>query len=214
MKIGLLAALALVALGTTACHGPKLELTKPVVFNGGPTNAAFRNSLAGQLRTDFLPGNRIEVLNNGDEFYPSMLKAIEQAQHSITIEAYIYWAGEIGLEFAQALAERAKAGVRVTILLDAIGSADIGPKILKTLEQGGCQVAWYNPIQWYTIGRFNNRTHRKSLIVDGEIAFGSSIDPAVMASIPGIPVDLKLIRPPHSGQNPRVAIAPESVRLE
>ena len=66
---------------------------------------------------------------------------------------------------------RAKAGVTVKILLDAIGSASIGAEILRMLDEGGCQVAWYNPIHWYTLGRFNNRTHRKSLIVDGHIAF-------------------------------------------
>jgi cardiolipin synthase len=125
----------------------------------------------GASGVPFVAGNALEILNNGDAFYPSMLTAIRQARITITIEAYIYWAGSIGLEFAQALAERAQHGVRVTILLDAIGSADIGAEILKTLESGGCQVAWYNPIQWYTIGRFNNRTHRKSLIVDGEVAF-------------------------------------------
>ena len=71
---------------------------------------------------------------------------------SITIEAYIYWAGDIGAVFADALAERAKAGCRVKILLDAIGSASIGAEILDTLEAGGCHVAWYNPIRWYTLG--------------------------------------------------------------
>ena len=100
-----------------------------------------------------------------------MLEAIERAELSITIEAYIYWAGEIGLVFAQALAAKAKSGVKVKILLDAVGSASIGDEILKTLESGPCQVAWYNPIRSYTFGRFNHRTHRKSLIIDGRIAF-------------------------------------------
>ena len=68
-------------------------------------------------------------------------------------------------------AERGRAGVPVKILLDAVGSATIGAEILKMLDAGGCQVAWYNPIRWYTLGRFNNRTHRKSLIVDGRVAF-------------------------------------------
>ena len=66
---------------------------------------------------------------------------------------------------------RRKSGVKVKILLDAVGSATIGDEILKTLESGPCQVAWYNPIRWYTFGRFNHRTHRKSLIIDGRIAF-------------------------------------------
>jgi cardiolipin synthase A/B len=131
----------------------------------------FIGTVAGASGSPFLSGNRLELLNNGDAFYPPMLAAVKDARHSITIEAYIYWAGEIGAVFAEALAERAKAGCPVKILLDAIGSASIGPKILDLLEGGGCQVAWYNPIRWYTLGRFNNRTHRKSLIVDGEVAF-------------------------------------------
>ncbi|MEP6593983.1 MAG: cardiolipin synthase B, partial [Acidobacteriota bacterium] len=95
----------------------------------------------------------------------------DQAQHSITIEAYIYWAGEIGKEFAAALARRAAEGIKVKVLLDAVGSSSIGTEILTTLEVGGCQLAWYNPIRWYSIGRFNHRTHRKSLIIDGRVAF-------------------------------------------
>jgi cardiolipin synthase A/B len=131
----------------------------------------FVGTVAGASGSPFLGGNRLELLNNGDAFYPAMLTAIKGAERSITIEAYIYWAGEIGGVFADALAERANAGCPVKILLDAIGSATIGPHILNALEAGGCQVAWYNPIRWYTLGRFNNRTHRKSLIVDGQVAF-------------------------------------------
>ena len=131
----------------------------------------FAGTVAGASGSPFFAGNTVELLNNGDAFYPSMLAAIRGATVSITIEAYIYWAGNIGLEFANALAEQAKAGRKVKILLDAIGSASIGPEILSLLESSGCQVAWYNPIRWYTLGRFNNRTHRKSLIVDGRVAF-------------------------------------------
>ena len=131
----------------------------------------FVGTVAGASGSPFLGGNRLELLNNGDAFYPAMLTAIKGAERSITIEAYIYWAGEIGGLFAGALAERAKAGCPVKILLDAIGSATIGQEILDVLEAGGCQIAWYNPIRWYTLGRFNNRTHRKSLIVDGQVAF-------------------------------------------
>jgi cardiolipin synthase len=131
----------------------------------------FVGTVAGASGSPFLYGNALELLNNGDAFYPRMLEAIKGAEASITIEAYIYWDGDIGRVFAEALVERAKSGVRVKILLDAIGSASIGPQILDLLEAGGCQVAWYNPLRWYTFGRLNNRTHRKSLIIDGRVAF-------------------------------------------
>jgi cardiolipin synthase len=131
----------------------------------------FLSTITGATGVEFVPGNSLCILNNGDEFYPEMLRAIAEAEQSITIEAYIYWAGSVGRQFAGALAARARKGVAVKILLDAIGCSTIGEEILKTLNEGGCQIAWYHPIRWYTLGRFNNRTHRKSLIIDGYIAF-------------------------------------------
>jgi cardiolipin synthase A/B len=131
----------------------------------------FLSTITGATGAPFIEGNRITIFNNGDEFYPVMLDAIHLAQYSITIEAYIYWAGEIGQRFAEAIAERAQRGVQVKILLDAVGSSTVGKEILRTLHESGCEVEWYNPVFWATIGRFNNRTHRKSLIVDGCVAF-------------------------------------------
>jgi cardiolipin synthase len=131
----------------------------------------FLTTIAGATGSPFVPGNSLRILNNGDEFFPVMLDEVRRAEMSITMEAYIYWAGQIGLKFAEALSARARAGVRVKILLDAIGSSDIGDEIIKMLESSGCQIAWYNPIRWYTLGRINRRTHRKSLIIDGRVAF-------------------------------------------
>jgi cardiolipin synthase len=131
----------------------------------------FLSTIAGASGVPLVAGNRIDLLNNGDAFYPQMLSDIGRAVGSITIEAYIYWAGDVGLLFARALAAKARTGIKVKILLDAIGSASIGPNILQELESGGCQLAWYNPIRWYNLGRFNNRTHRKSLIIDGRVGF-------------------------------------------
>jgi cardiolipin synthase len=134
-------------------------------------DAEFLTTIAGSTGIPFFAGNSIDILNNGDAFYPAMLKAIAEAQSSITVEAYIYWAGDIGKRFAEALAARATAGVGVKILLDAVGSSTIGDEILEILERGKCQLAWYNPARLYSIGRLNHRTHRKSLILDGRIAF-------------------------------------------
>jgi cardiolipin synthase A/B len=135
------------------------------------SGTSFLSTVAGATDSPFVAGNSFEMLHNGDAFYPRMLEDIRSARRSIAIEAYIYWAGEIGAEFAEALAERARSGVHVTILLDAIGAADIGHEILDTLNRGGCEVAWYNPISIRRIHEYNNRTHRKSLIVDGTIAY-------------------------------------------
>ena len=131
----------------------------------------FLATITGATGVPNLAGNSIDILHNGDEFYPVMLEDINGARTSITIEAYIYWAGDIGRRFAHALSAKAREGIPVKILLDAVGSATIGAEILETLEAGGCQLAWYNRIHWYTIGRFNHRTHRKSLIIDGRVGF-------------------------------------------
>jgi cardiolipin synthase A/B len=134
-------------------------------------SSEFLSTISGATDTPFLPGNRIDVMPNGDRFYPAMLAGIEQAQKSVTVEAYIYWAGDIGRRFADALAAKASSGLQVKILLDAVGSSSISDDIMKTLTDGGCQVRWYRPVRWYTIRRFNNRTHRKSLIIDGRLGF-------------------------------------------
>ena len=131
----------------------------------------FLDTMAGSADTPFLPGNTLKLLNNGDRFYPAMLQDIDQAERSITVEAYIYWAGEIGITFAKAFAAAAQRGLKVKLLLDAVGSQSIGNEIIKILEDGGCHIAWYNPIRLTRLRRINNRTHRKSLILDGRIGY-------------------------------------------
>jgi cardiolipin synthase len=131
----------------------------------------FLGTIAGATDTPFSLGNRIALLNNGDEFYPRMLDDIAKAERTITMEAYIYWAGDIGRRFAEALAGKAQQGVSVKLLLDAVGSATISDDILDILTKSGCKIAWYHPVHWYSIKRVNNRTHRKSLIIDGRVGY-------------------------------------------
>jgi len=131
----------------------------------------FLDSIVGATGVPFIRNNNVTILNNGDEFYPAMLDAIANAKSTITMETYIYWSGDVGRRFAEAMAERARSGVQVKLLLDAFGSLSIGKQILKTLNDSGCEVAWYNRMWLRTIGRFNHRNHRKSLIVDGRVAF-------------------------------------------
>ena len=142
-----------------------LEHTDPA---GSP---AFLETIAGLTGVQFLPGNRLDILNNGCQFYPVMLEAIRGARESVCMEQYIFWAGATADQFCEALVERARAGVEVKLLLDSVGSATLGEQVYGALADAGCEVAWYNPIRWYTVGRFNNRTHRKTLVVDGRIGF-------------------------------------------
>ena len=151
----------------TAERPPRLGLER-IDSAGSP---AFLDTLAGVTGATLVPGNTIQLLNNGAEFYPSMLAAIRGATRSICVEQYIFWPGTTADEFCQALGERARAGVPVKLLLDSVGSATIGDATYRALTDAGCEVAWYAPIRWYTVGRFNNRTHRKTLVVDGRIGF-------------------------------------------
>ena len=137
--------------------------------------AQFRRSMGVLLGPPMLDGNRVEVLLNGDEIFPSMLQAIRSAQRSITFETYIYWSGSIGREFADALVERARAGVKVHVLLDWIGSAKMDDALLDELRAGGVALERYHQPHWYHLPRLNNRTHRKLLVVDGAVGFTGGV---------------------------------------
>lgn len=120
-------------------------------------------------------GNRVEALQNGAEIFPAMLSAIRGARSTINFESYIYWSGRIGQEFADALAERARAGVRVHVLLDWLGSQKIDERLLETMRNAGVEIHLYHPLSWYHLGRVNNRTHRKLLVVDGRVGFTGGV---------------------------------------
>lgn len=135
----------------------------------------FVQELGVLLGPPFLPGAQVRALLNGDEIFPPMLAAIKGAKSSVTFETYIYWSGDIGRQFADALAERARAGVKVHVLLDWVGSAKMDDDLMAAMEQGGVQVRRFHPPHWSNLGRLNNRTHRKLLIVDGELGFTGGV---------------------------------------
>jgi len=135
----------------------------------------FELEMDAMLGPDMLQGNAITALQNGDEIFPAMLAAIRAAKHSITFETYIYWTGEIGQEFADALKARQKAGVAVHVMLDWAGSFRMDKSLLDEIVNAGVEVEKYHPLKWYTVSRLNNRTHRKLLIVDGAIGFTGGV---------------------------------------
>ncbi|MDO9096160.1 MAG: phospholipase D-like domain-containing protein [Rubrivivax sp.] len=135
----------------------------------------FFHELGVLLGPPFLPGTRVRALLNGDEIFPPMLAAIRSAQVSITFETYIYWSGDIGSEFANALAERARQGVKVHVLLDWMGSLKMDDSLVQLMTQAGVQVQRFHPPHWSNWGRMNNRTHRKLLVVDGRVGFTGGV---------------------------------------
>jgi cardiolipin synthase len=121
------------------------------------------------------PGNSLVLLQNGSEIFPAMLEAIRGAKHTVEFLSYVFWRSHIASEFAEALKERAQAGVTVRLLVDAVGGATISARTIWELEKAGVQVGWFRPGNWKYLKRFNSRTHRKLLIADGRIGFTGGI---------------------------------------
>ena len=134
-----------------------------------------RRTLEGVLGVPATEGNAVDVLRNGDEIFPAMLEAIEGAEHTIDFLTFIYWEGEIGTAFARALADRARAGVRVRVLLDALGARTMDRGLLDLMADHGVQVQWFRPLRRLRPGQLNHRTHRKVLIVDEAIGFTGGV---------------------------------------
>jgi cardiolipin synthase len=135
----------------------------------------FRREMSSLFGPTILDGNRVTALHNGEQIFPAMLDAIRSARRTITFETYIYWSGDIGAEFTAALEERARAGVRVHLTIDWAGSIKLEERLLDRLRAAGAEVVRYRPLSWYHLGRLNNRTHRKLLVIDGELAFTGGV---------------------------------------
>lgn len=135
----------------------------------------YLRSMGVLLGPTIIQGNKVEHLENGDRIFPAMLDAIRSARKTITFETYIYWSGKIGQTFADALQERARAGVKVHVLLDWVGSAKIDQALVDALESAGVEVERYHEPSWTHLTRMNNRTHRKLLVIDGQVGFTGGV---------------------------------------
>ena len=166
------AVFALCALFLNGCAlGEGKKVTEKVAPLYSAASPEFRQATGSLLGGNFVGGNNITTLVNGREIFPAMLSAIRSAQRSINFETYVFWDGEIAKQFAEALAERAKAGVQVNAILDAQGTGKMGSENLALLQNAGVKVVKYHSILWFDPRRFNNRSHRKLLIVDGKVGF-------------------------------------------
>ncbi|MFD3518403.1 phosphatidylserine/phosphatidylglycerophosphate/cardiolipin synthase family protein [Streptomyces sp. NPDC058657] len=120
-------------------------------------------------------GNALTVLRNGDEIFAAMLAAIRSAEHTVDMMTFVYWKGDIAREFAEALAERARAGLRVRLLLDGFGSRLIEAEQLRAMERAGVEVAWFRKPLYLSPLKQNHRCHRKVLVIDEETAFTGGV---------------------------------------
>lgn len=158
----------MLCLTLSACTLSRPHYISPDVSVGEP---AFVRTLEAHTDALLVPGNRAQILLNGDEIFPAMLAAIREAKTTITFANFIYEKGDIAREMAETLAERCRAGVGVKVLLDAVGSKSMPKTYRQVMEKAGCHVASYHSINPMSIRRFNHRNHRRVLVVDGRLGF-------------------------------------------
>ncbi|MEU9736752.1 phospholipase D-like domain-containing protein [Streptomyces sp. NPDC048002] len=120
-------------------------------------------------------GNELLPLRNGDQIFPAMLEAVRSARYTIDMMTFVYWRGHIAHEFADALADRAREGVRVRLLLDGFGAKEIEQELLDRMETAGVEVAWFRKPVRVSPFKQNHRCHRKALIVDEHTAFTGGV---------------------------------------
>lgn len=164
--------LFLLLIGTlSACSTTQEKrLKRPVEPLYGVHDPEFRQGMSTLLGGGLLSGNRITTLRNGDQIFPAMLQAIRSAKKSITFETYVFWKGDASEQMTEALAERARAGVQVNVILDAQGQKKASG-LVRRLREAGAQVERYHSLRWWDLTRYNNRTHRKLLVIDGRVGF-------------------------------------------
>src|SRR5438270_13067296 len=156
--------------------GPKYHLAQTP--DGSVSSDEFARQLEAITDTKLQRAGPIEVLANGENFYEAELEAIRHAKSNINLEAYIFHRGTIAKRFIDALAERARAGVEVRVVVDALGSFSTPKRYFKPLIDAGGRMEWYHALRWNNWTRVNNRTHREMLIIDGNLGIsgGAGID--------------------------------------
>lgn len=134
-----------------------------------------RARLEGLLGIPFADGNGVSALRNGREIFPAMLEAIRGAGSTVELVTFVYWTGEIAKTMAAALAERARAGVDVRLVLDAFGASPMSRELISDMEKAGVEIRWFRPLGTWKIWKSGHRTHRKVLVVDRRIAFTGGV---------------------------------------
>jgi cardiolipin synthase A/B len=171
--VTLLSTLLVIALAANFSTTERRLLYRPRrLYTSG--DADFRRALGILLGPPQVAGNRITTLVNGEAIYPAMLNAIRTAQTNITFETFVFRDG-VGATFVEELSNAARRGVQVHMLLDWLGSRTMDQHLLQAARASGCDLRVYHPPSWYHLGRLNNRTHRKLLVVDGKIGFTGGV---------------------------------------
>ena len=120
-------------------------------------------------------GNDLDLLVNGDQIFPAYLDAIKAAEETVNLLTYAYWKGDVAIEVAECLTEKANGGVECNVIIDALGGSQMDRKLLDKMRDAGVEISWFRPLKLYAARRLENRTHRKLLIVDGKVGFTGGV---------------------------------------
>jgi cardiolipin synthase len=169
--VSVVAVAALVILVLAGLFAPGLRYSLATPPAGAIDSQLFLNELEPLTSSKITRSNQIDVLENGETFYAAELDAMKQARHSIDIEAYIFHKGKLAAQVVDVLTDRARAGVKVNLVLDSVGSLSTRKRFFKPLKDAGGHVQWYHRLRLHNWFISNNRTHREITIVDGTVAF-------------------------------------------
>jgi cardiolipin synthase len=147
----------------------RYKVSKPI--SAPLESETFLNVLAALADASIHRETRIEVLRNGDVFYDAVAEAMSRAEQSINLEAYVFEKGEVTSKLLKIMAERAQQGVKVNLVIDAMGSFSTWNSYLRELTDAGGQVFFYHGFRWHQLPRINSRTHREIVVVDCKTGF-------------------------------------------
>jgi cardiolipin synthase len=154
---------------------PDKKIEHPITHTYAVGDPQFFRAVNSLLGPPLTSGNTVTALQNGDQIFAAMLEAIASARQTITFETFIFWSGTIGQQFTDALIERTRNGVRVHLMVDWVGSSKMDDAMIDSMKTAGVEIEHYRPLRWYNLGRMNNRTHRKLLVVDGKVGFTGGV---------------------------------------
>ena len=169
--VALIGAILLIALLTLLLWSEKRHPEVQLQVKNPGELAVLLPSIAGLTHSTLEPGNSMQVLQNGDAFWPALMRDIAAARETVHIESFIWYDGKLARQIAALLAQKAKQGVEVRVLVDASGGRQLKGEVAEMLEKAGVKIAHFHPIRFSNLGRLNNRDHRKLMIVDGRIGY-------------------------------------------
>jgi cardiolipin synthase len=160
--------LMIVAAGLVIAQDQETLRVRSPLAAGDPRFSDYLGTLLGDPLTS---GDTYIVHTNGDTAFPAMLAAIDGARYRVAFETYIFDSGEVAERFTKAFEAAARRGVECRLVLDSVGASTMDEAHIERLERAGCRIGWFNAVSSFGIEEVNYRTHRKALVVDGDVAF-------------------------------------------